>query len=70
MTAMAKTNWRKRRVRLRITSGNGVEEELVTVEVGRALKRLKAILLLGFLSRQNREGRIFAEGNRHWLLGM
>ena len=41
---MAKMNWRKRRVRLRMTSGNGVEEELEVVEVGFALKRLNAIV--------------------------
>lgn len=44
MTARAKTNWRKRSVKFRTTRANGVEELLV-VEVGRALKRLNAIVV-------------------------
>ena len=52
MTARAKTNWRKRSVKFRTTRANGVEEPLV-VEVGRALKRLNAIVARRFDTRHS-----------------
>ena len=46
MTATAKTSWRKRRTRLRIRRGRAGRLEVEVVEVGLALKRENAILLL------------------------